>query len=233
MNSRASLLPGSRLRLAPSDFAFLWDECRRCFYLKVKLGITRPHAIMPSIFTAIDGAMKDHFLAQRVEALVPDLAPGHFAYSGKWIESAPLPSGTAHTMTLRGPFDTVVAFDDGTHAVIDFKTSNPKPANLQKYSRQLHAYAYALEHPERGAFALPRVDRLGLLVYEPRSFSSTPHGMGLLVGGLKWVELPKDEPKFRDFLDQVSVTLAADAPPGASDTCAWCKFRATTRAHSY
>jgi hypothetical protein len=25
----------TRVSLAPSDFAFLWDECPRCFYLKV------------------------------------------------------------------------------------------------------------------------------------------------------------------------------------------------------
>lgn len=27
--------PAGPIMLAPSDFAFLWDECPRCFYLKV------------------------------------------------------------------------------------------------------------------------------------------------------------------------------------------------------
>ena len=48
-------------KLSPSDFGFLYDECKRCFYLKVKHNFTRPRGIMPSIFIKIDGIMKDYF----------------------------------------------------------------------------------------------------------------------------------------------------------------------------
>ncbi len=30
------------LKLSPGDLTFLWDECPRCFYLKVIMGINRP-----------------------------------------------------------------------------------------------------------------------------------------------------------------------------------------------
>ena len=48
-------------KLSPSDFGFLYDECKRCFYLKVKHKFNRPRSIMPSIFIKIDGIMKDYF----------------------------------------------------------------------------------------------------------------------------------------------------------------------------
>lgn len=40
-------------KLSPSDFAFLWEECKRCFYLKVVNGIQRPPLIMPKIFMTL------------------------------------------------------------------------------------------------------------------------------------------------------------------------------------
>jgi hypothetical protein len=49
---------GQNWKLSPSDFAFLWEECQRCFYLKVVRQFYRPWSPMPKIFTKIDGIMK-------------------------------------------------------------------------------------------------------------------------------------------------------------------------------
>ena len=48
----------TRWRLSPSDFAFLWEECKRCFYLKVVKEFYRPRSLMPKIFNVIDAQMK-------------------------------------------------------------------------------------------------------------------------------------------------------------------------------
>ena len=37
-------------KLSPSDFGFLYDECKKCFYLKVKHNFDRPRFPIPSIF---------------------------------------------------------------------------------------------------------------------------------------------------------------------------------------
>lgn len=221
-------------RLAPSDFAFLWDECKRCFYLKVALGHDRPKMPMPSIFTAIDGSMKGFFMGQRTESAAPMLPPGEFRYAGKWVESAMVrPAGASRALYVRGPFDTVIAFDDGSHAIIDFKTSSQKTENVAKYARQLHAYAYALENPaSEAAFGLARVERMGLLVYEPGRFKALG-GAARLGGTLQWIEIEKDEAAFLRFLDDVARVLEAPAPPPAGESCAWCRFRAATRAHEH
>jgi hypothetical protein len=222
-------------KLAPSDFAFLWDECKRCFYLKVARGIDRPRTPMPSIFTAIDSQMKAFYAGKRTEEISSALPPGKNAFSGKWVESAPIERpDRATTAFVRGPFDTVLAFDDGSYAVVDFKTSSQKPENVAKYARQLHAYAYALEHPapSRG-FALAPVRALGLLVYEPAAFDARPDADAHLRGSVRWLPIEKDEDAFLRFLDDVLATLDAPEPPPASDACAWCGFRARTRTHAY
>lgn len=48
------------------------------------------------------------------------------------------------------PAGIISQLEDGTFAIIDFKISNPKGENIQKYASQLHAYKYALENPLNG-----------------------------------------------------------------------------------
>lgn len=79
-------------RLAPSDFAFLWEECKRCFYLKAHGQLYRPRAPFPSIFGTIDVAMKRHFQGLRTTTILPDMPPGVFLCEEKdaWVESLPV-----------------------------------------------------------------------------------------------------------------------------------------------
>lgn len=82
----------STFRLAPSDFAFLWEECKRCFYLKAHGQLYRPRAPFPSIFGAIDIAMKRHFRGLRTTSILPDMPPGVFLCEedDAWVESLPI-----------------------------------------------------------------------------------------------------------------------------------------------
>ncbi len=122
----------SNFKLSPSDFAFLWEECPRCFYLKYVEGFKRPSGAFPSIFTVIDREMRKTFLGQRADAMTPDLPPGTMAYGEKWVQSAPISLPGHHaTITIRGKLDAVVAFDDGSFGVIDFKTSDIRARSKQ------------------------------------------------------------------------------------------------------
>jgi hypothetical protein len=58
----------NNFKLTPSDFAFLWEECKRCFYLKVVHGFQRPFGAFPKIFTIIDAQMKNYYSDMRTEA---------------------------------------------------------------------------------------------------------------------------------------------------------------------
>ena len=221
-------------KLSPSDFGFLWQECKRCFYLKVVGGFQRPAIPMPKVFTLIDSQMKTYFMGKRTEAIAIGMPNGTIDYAGKRVESASILIKTLSTPCfIRGNFDTVVKFDDNSFGVIDFKTSQVKPEHVSNYARQLHAYAYALENPAEGKFGLKPISRLGLLMFEPSLFSSKVDGSASLVGNLTWVELPRDDNAFLDFLADVLLVLDQPAPPDSSPMCQWCKYREASRLMSF
>jgi hypothetical protein len=217
-------------RLSPSDFAFLWEECPRCFYLKIAAGFRRPPGPFPRIFGTIDGAMKDCFMKKRTEEIVAALPPGVVAYDEEWVESVPIDvPGSESTCFIRGKFDTILHFDDDTYGVIDFKTTRANPKHLAKYSRQLHAYAYALENPAPEKFGVSPVTKLGLLVYEPWCFSHEFDADAALTGRLEWVEIPRNDDSFSSYLKEVVDLLDRPEAPAPAKSCAWCKYRDASR----
>ena len=69
-------------KLSPSELTFLWDECQRCFYLKVVRKFNRPGMPFPKIFTRIDRLMKDFFYQLPSNEISPELPSGQVAYAG-------------------------------------------------------------------------------------------------------------------------------------------------------
>ena len=109
-SSRRAIEP-TTFRLAPSDFAFLWEECPRCFYLKVHRKMYRPRAPFPSIFSNIDMAMKRHFKGLRTQDVLPEMPPGTFLCDEEdaWVECEPIrPPGRRHSVYIRGMVCTCI-----------------------------------------------------------------------------------------------------------------------------
>jgi hypothetical protein len=224
----------SLYKLSPSDLTFLWDECPRCFYLKVVQNFNRPAMAFPKIFSLIDLLMKDFFYDLPADEISPDLPPGKVVYSSKWVYSQPI-SFAHHDAScyIRGIFDTVLEFTDGSFAVVDFKTTKPKTEHIDFYSRQLHAYAYALENPDFGKFALSPVSKMGLLCVEPIAMRRTQQGKLAYEGEVTWLECPKDEGGFLDFIDNILNLLDAPNPPPANPKCSFCNYRDNARRTGY
>lgn len=216
-------------KLSPSELTFLWDECPRCFYLKVARGFARPSAPFPKIFTRIDGLMKKHFAGQPTQSISLLLPPGVVRMGESWVESQPieLPGHTARCY-LRGKYDTLVEFEDGSYGVDDFKTSDVKPENIPFYSRQLHAYAYALEHPAPRALGLTPITQLGLLTVEPDEMRMVD-GKIAYMGNVAWQPIPLDSAAFLEFIGQVLAVLEQPQPPEPGAGCVFCAYRAAAR----
>ena len=206
--------------LSPSDFAFLWDDCPRCFYRKVVRREPRPRTPFPSVFGRIDRAMKDFYLGERAESCARGMPAGVIGGGDRWVKSAPFaPPGSAGTGMIRGKVDVLVECDDGSLGVVDFKTTIPKPDHVATYSRQLHAYAWALEHPASGPAAV--VSSLGLLCFLPDTYEAMGDQAGLY-GNVEWIEVPRDDEAFVRFLMEVVSILNDSDPPPASPDCPWC-----------
>jgi len=112
-------------KITPSEMTFLYQECKHCFVNKIKFGIDRPSIPLPGIFTTIAALQKDHFSDKRTEDFCPDLPPGKVVLGEKWIRSKPISfQGIESTCYIKGRFDVVMALDDGTYLVGDFKTGD-------------------------------------------------------------------------------------------------------------
>jgi len=218
-------------RLSPSDFGFLWNECKRCFYLKAARGFYRPFGAFPKIFTVIDRAMKEQFEGRDVSELVPELPRGKVMTGKKQVESAPIEvPGHQGKCYIYGNFDIVVGFEAGGYGVIDFKTTEIRDEKAALYSAQLHAYAHALENPAPGAMGLKPVTMLGLLCVEPSVAERAPDGVYSLKGRSKWIPVPRDDAGFMGLLGEVLDVLGKPEPPPPGDKCDWCAYREKARA---
>ena len=214
------------VKLAPSDLTFLWDECQRCFWLKVKGVLRRPSAPFPKIFTRLDNQTKDFFFGRRAEEMAAGLRPGRIALGDRWVRSRPLTvPGHATKVVLAGRIDTALAYDDGSYGIIDFKTSEPKAEHVSFYGRQLHAYALAAESPAPGALDLAPVSQLGLLCVEPVAMVELDDDVAYK-GASCFLEIERDDDAFLAFISQVLYLLETPEPPDPAPKCSFCSYLA-------
>jgi hypothetical protein len=212
-------------KLSPSDLTFTWDECHYCFYMKVRHGISL-HSPFPSIFGRMANLTSGFYLGRAAAEIDPGLPQGTVKYREQYVRSVPLSlPGCDSQCYIHGRFDAVIAFADGSYGIVDYKTSEAKPETIPFYSRQLTAYAYALEHPAPGALGLYPVSRMGLLVITPEGYERSAVGGMAFASRATWLEVPRNDAAFTAFLEQVMAVLDAPLPPKPSETCGVCQYR--------
>jgi hypothetical protein len=171
------------------------------------------------VFTRIDRAMKGHLLGQRTDAF-SGAPSGVIVAVDQWVKSTPLgTSDSANSIVIRGRLDALVALEDGSTAILDFKTTAPKDPHLASYTDQLRGYLAAVEHPAIGNTAVVRA--LGLLCFAPVGFE-TGGEKAALVGDLRWVEVLRDDAEFDDLLREVVGVIEGRDLPLPAPGCAWC-----------
>ena len=212
-------------KLSPSDFGFLYDECKKCFYLKVKHNFNRPRTPIPSIFTKIDSIMKNYFEGKSPKDISKELPDGKVKFGDKWIQSKPFSDKkTGNKCFIKGKTDTVLGFNDKTYGVVDFKTTSVKESNILKYSRQLHSYALALENAAEGKPSLNPITKIGLFVIEPEKLLKNEKNEYLFKNAVSWQEIKRDNESFLEFLREVMNLLSQDKLPNSGHYCTYCKY---------
>ncbi len=212
-------------KLSPSDLAFLYEGCKRCYYLKVVHGISQPSIPLPAIFSRMAALLKEYYDGKSTKELHPDLPPGRVMYAERYVQSNPIRlAGHNATCFIKGRFDIVVEFEDKTYGVIDFKTGKPNEESLDLYKRQLHAYAYALENPAPGTLKLSPITKMGLLYFYPSKIDQESVESLSYQAQIHWEEIPKDKGWFLEFVDEVLDVLESPQPPAPSPNCQWCGY---------
>lgn len=206
-------------KLSPSDFAYLWTECKYCYYQKVKNGITYS-GIFPSMFSKINGLLQSSIMGMDISDIIQGHPPGIVTVEEGFLRSKIIPGTTVY---LSGRFDILTKLTDGTFGLIDFKITTPDEEKiLKKYKSQLHAYKFALENPATGTPI--KISTMGAV-------SIHPDVMELVDGKIRFTATPayhKVEENMDEFLylmKEISDFLNGPEPsPGES--CSLCGYRA-------
>lgn len=206
-------------KLSPSDFAYLWEECKHCYYQKVKLGNSYSGPF-PAMFTRINKLLQDSIMGMNLKDILPQLPSGVINVQEGYLKSVVIP-GT--NVFLSGRFDILTKLDDGSCALIDFKITSPDEEKvLKKYTSQLHAYKYALENPAEGEPI--KISKMGAV-------SISPDEMKLVDGKIvftttpTWHPVEEDMESFYGLIREISEVLNGSLPP-TSETCELCIYRA-------
>jgi len=206
-------------KLSPSDFAYLWEECKFCYYQKIKNGITYG-GIFPAMFGKINGLLQDSIMGKNISDIIPQLPSGIVTVQEGFLKSKIIPGTTVY---LSGRFDILTELADGSFALIDFKITTPDDERiLKKYKSQLHAYKYALENPAQGNPI--KISKMGAV-------SIHPDEMKLVNGKIQFSATPtyhsveKNMDEFKSLMKEISDFLNGPLPPEGQN-CPLCGYRA-------
>lgn len=205
-------------KLSPSDFAYLYEECKLCYCLKIKHGIYQPSMPMPGVFSAINTRLQGNLVGKNLRQLSTDLPGGEVINQEGWVDSVLVP-GTS--VFIKGKYDLLVKNPDGTHTLVDLKISQAGEDKIEKYKTQLTSYKFALENPKLGDPV--KTTKLALLVFYPDTVSFENNSAKLDFPP-KWLEVPIDEPGFFAFIKNIDKLLSGPLP-AESKTCKWCQYR--------
>lgn len=207
-----------KYKLSPSDFAYLYEECKCCYYLKIKHGIQRPQLAFPGVFSALNTRLQGTLVGKNLKELSELLPEGLVESQEGFVESEPV-VGT--NLFIKGKYDLFVKQADGTYLIVDFKISDPTEEKIAKYQTQLQAYHYAFEHPSKGK--AKQITKLGLIVMYPDRVKFAK-GEAFLSFPPKWLAIKIKRDGFVSFVQDIQKLL--DGPtPQENPNCKWCDFR--------
>lgn len=209
----------STYKLSPSDFKYLWEDCKHCYYQKVKLGVLPHMGAFPAVFSRMNNLLQDAIMGMNLKDINSDLPSGIIEIKEGFLRSQPVPGAT--DCYISGRFDILTRLEDGTYTVIDFKITNPSEEQIKKFSSQLHAYKFALENPASGKPI--KVSKLGIVSISPESVEFAD-GKVVFTTVPKWHPIEEDMDSFYDLIKKISKVLNGSLPP-VSNTCSLCLYR--------
>jgi len=216
--------------IAPNDFAFLYEDCSPCFYLKIRAGVRRPQGAFPSILGRWAAAQSNYFVGRSTKDLSLSLPDGVIRVAERFVKSAPLEvPGHKSRIIIRGRIDLGLEFKDETFGLVDLKTAKPDPGLTTKYYPQLGFYCLALERPAPGVFGMRPITQVGLQVLTPTDMGAI-YGVGADYGvgfTSKYMPIERDDNRTLGLLAQVLDVLDMPEPPEPNEDCTFCAYRSS------
>jgi len=214
------------LKISRSNLQLL-KECPRCFWLYKNKGIYRPRGYPYTLALAIDTLLKKEFDTYREKGELHPSLINHGVKNAKLFDDLEkLKLWRNNFQGLRyydrnlnaylfGAVDDILEFDDGSLAVIDYKSSGAKEVRVyDDYQMQMDVYTYILEQlgekTSRNAyFVFYQVER-------DKGFDGRLPFRGL-------VKEVKTEPDYvADLFDEAVHVARNNTPPSSHSACEHC-----------
>lgn len=205
-------------KLSPSDFAYLYEDCKLCYCLKIKHKISLPSMPMPGVFSTMNSIMQGSVVGKNLQTISKELPNGEVVKQEGFVKSKVIP-GTS--VFIGGKYDLLVKNSDGTHTLVDLKISKPTEGKAEMYQSQLWAYQYALENPSVGEPI--KISKLALMIFYPESVVFED-GVAKLSFPPQWLEVGYNEKEFVSLMKEVDGLLSGPLPK-ESPKCQWCRYR--------
>lgn len=206
--------------ISPSDLTFSWDNCHRCLWLYYNHGLKAP-SFFPLV-GELSALQEGHFASATSKDLHPDIPEGKVVGKGGWVKSIPIPvNGNSSPFAIRGKYDLLMEFSDGTYGVIDCKFQGKDNDKSEFYSPQLEAYAFSLENP--ASDAPKKVSVLGLLVWSPKKPVGNPSDGFNLELNSSWFPIKRNPDALNSRLTEF-ITMVSGPTPVRDGSCENCKF---------
>lgn len=206
-------------KLSPSDFKYLWEDCKHCYYRKIKLGISPPSGAFPAIFGRMNTLLQNSVMGLNLQGIYPDLPSGIVKIKEGYLKSSPVPG--SEDCFISGRFDILTRLDDSTYSVIDFKITSPNEDQIRKFANQLHAYKFALENPADGKAPI-KISKMGLISVSPDNIEHI-NGNFEFSASPKWHPIEEDMDGFYELIKEISSVLNGDLPASSKD-CIYCDY---------
>jgi hypothetical protein len=214
----------STFNFSPSEFAFGFQNCQKCYYDKKVNGIELK-TYFPPVFNKIDSLQKKFYHGKSSKIVTDELEEGEIIsnYNNK-LKSEVLYDLKERPFTMTGYIDGYIKHKD-SFTIVDFKTTNINEKNIDTYATQLQSYALMMERPKKGSLKLTPIKRLGIFCFDPSEITETNGNNCNMQWNTKWFEIPRDDKDLIGYITKVQDLLYSKETPESGSTCGICNFR--------
>ena len=209
---------------SPSEFAFSFESCKRCFYDKKVNGIELK-TFFPAMFSKFDSMQKNYYHSKSSKEISDDLEEGEIISNyNKMLKSEVLYDLKERPFTMTGKIDAYIKHKD-TFTVVDFKTTTINENKINTYATQLQSYALMMEKPKEGSLKLTPIKRLGIFCFDPSNISKANDKNCNIHMNTKWFDIPRDDGNLIKYITKIQDTLYSKEIPESGTNCGICNFR--------
>jgi len=209
---------------SPSEFAFGFEGCQRCYYDKKVNGIELK-VPFPGIFSKFDSLQKKYYHGKSSKLLSDSLDEGKIIGDfNKMLKSEILYDLKDRPFTMSGKIDGYIKHKD-SFTIVDFKTTKISENKIDAYATQLQSYALMMEKPKEGSLKLTPIKRLGIFCFEPEDISKAGDKDCNIKMKTQWFEIPRDDKDLIGYITKIQDVLYSQDIPESSLNCGICNFR--------